>query len=1197
MRIKAAVLALLLLTSTIVLSPAHGSHDTSRENVLWSFGVPRVLDWSEYGLAVGTSSGYVLVYDDVGNLKWSRKVNYTAIWSISWSESGDLAVASLGPPGTVYVFDYKGDLLWSREFRLAQAYVVTWSGGLLAVGGGDLLVFDRNGKLIWSKNGSTLAASWNNDLIAAIMCLGGAQCAWGLYVFNKRGDLLWSLQGTFDHISWSNIGDLAVTGVQEGAIKVFDRSGRLKWERYLEEKEPIGALTWFGSFLAVGIKDNLMVLDEGGNIVWRYGTGGYFIEALFSYNEFLAVGSQNGNLTLFDPHGKPLWSYWTCGYIWAIDGHGDLIAAASSDGLVHVVDKFGNLLWRSKIGFHIEAVSLHDDLVAIGGWDLNMVVLDLYGNIKWSSNTGWVSHLAWYEDLLAVGSYERLLIFDKEGNLKWNFESGKVRSLSWSDDGLLAVGVSDRFGVFTKDGTLLWSYTTPDWVLSLSWSDGLLAVGIAGNGIFVFDKDGNLKWFFKSIRKNTTIPWRVSASWWNDILIVVTDATYALDRSGNLVWVRDEIYGTVISPGRDFVAFGGGRGVYVVDEDGEIEWNYTSPEVVEPVNYFTKLYPNNVFSLSWVNGYLVSGDWLGRVFLFNETGDLVWVYNMGAGVQSISGDHNIIVAGGDGGLLIKEVPITAKLPEKVLPELPKPYDRFVPVYEDALPSFEERRVYLPVGIVDYGVAVLPEGRIGYKYEYMEAWGLAEIRDLYATRDLEEETRHWVTLQLNAFLHLETEDGRQVYWVQNIINMDTGERRVRNVNNIWNITSYPISTLKDWLLHGNGTIGRERRLGDYYFYIADGWINYSLPVEVILYLLTRIEDDGVKIGFGRSIAGEPIEIYDIVTLNVHAKSAYFKVDPTGSPIPSNIELVLTGPTGSRPKTVVERVNVRLRLFVNVNGEIIPVPTAYSHGYYTHERLRGIATKYGGNYDVILTTGKTAPTQIYYSTNVLPSMLLLRINDPLGIFSALKFVQRDEALTIPIGHLVDLGNMTRLMLKGYVYTGKNEVTLNWSKQYYVAVYSEYGQAKGEGWYDEGGEAEIVVSPIKIEEASKIYIFQGWEEDGVLVSTSPFYEFKVSAPKTIKAKWIIEEKLTTTTFTTTAESALTKVTETTPTTEIEKISITTSLAGSIMAVLIIAVASIIFIVILLNLTLRRRAVKVSIKNNIMEIIRDVIYSYRPE
>ncbi|MEM2293467.1 MAG: hypothetical protein QXX41_09365 [Nitrososphaerota archaeon] len=162
---------------------------------------------------------------------------------------------------------------------------------------------------------------------------------------------------------------------------------------------------------------------------------------------------------------------------------------------------------------------------------------------------------------------------------------------------------------------------------------------------------------------------------------------------------------------------------------------------------------------------------------------------------------------------------------------------------------------------------------------------------------------------------------------------------------------------------------------------------------------------------------------------------------------------------------------------------------------------------------------------------------------------------EELDIPRGYLLDLGNMTRLVLKGYQYTGRNEVALNWSRQYHVSVYSEYGEVRGEGWYDEGGEAEISISPVKVEDASKVYIFQGWERDGILVSTSSSYIFRVYAPMTLKAKWVVEEKPTTTTTMT----------------EVSEKPVTASAA-----ILMIIAAFMIIIAIAINLMLRKRVQK---------------------
>ncbi|MEM2179904.1 MAG: thermopsin family protease [Nitrososphaeria archaeon] len=1210
MKVKAITLVLMILLPSIGLNPFPTASANLVENSLWSFGVPRTLDWSDYGLAVGTSAGYTLVYDSYGKLMWCQKVNYTSVWSFSWSRNGELVVATLGPPGAIYVFNKNGLLLWSREFDDSQVYSVLWDGDMLVVGGPGFLVFDRNGNLVWSKSGTTLAVSLYGEMIAAISYFG----EWGVYVFDRHGRLLWNFSGNFNYISWSDNGSLAAAGKYDGVVYVFDRLGRLKWIRGVGGE--IGSLVWFGEHLAIGCLNGVIVFDGSGNIVWKYDTGGYFVEALSAYNERLLVGSQSGNLTMVDLSGKPIWSYWTCGYILAISYHNSLIASASSDGYIQVLDVEGNLRWKNKIGFRVDAVSLSSEgLIAAGGWDLNLTVMDLNGNLKWSAETGWVKHLAWHENLLAVGGYDSLFVFDKDGHMKWRFETGKIRSLSWSKDGLLAVGCSDRFGVFSCDGSILWGYMTPDWVLSVSWSNDLLAVAIAGTGVFVFDKGGHLRWSFKSVMgENATIPWAIAASWWNNLLLVASDYLYMLDETGELVWVNHHVRGSIIVPGRNFVAVGGGGGVYVLDVDGELEWSYTSPESVRPKDYFTKLYPETVRALSWSGTHLIVGDSLGRIFLFNVTGDLIWVYNAGDAVLSIAGDGRIFVAGGGGGLIIGKTPIISKSVKKILLELPIPYNMFeralinktliymngsiilspshylyspsfnvsegaayafleveltstsptkfivipreefegfinktdgvsklswtgekisvkvrlspgtyilaissdsksqvnyfIHAYESFLPSFEEKRVYLPVGLADYGVAELSEGRIGYKYNYTEALGIIRIKELYATRTFDGgETRHWVTLQLNVFLHVHAEGGDQTYWIQNLVNINTEDKRLRKANNLWNLTTQSPSILVDLAVEGNGCIMKEKRLGNYYYYATD-WIEYNYPLDIILFLSTNVEGGVVKIYFGQSFAGGPIEKFDTLSLKVNATSAYFKVDPSAAPLPNNIELVFTGPAGGVPKTVVEKIDASLKLLVNLNGKFIHAPTAYSYGYITSERVTNVTAEYDGDFGVILKVGRTSTSQLYYSTSILPSIRILYINDPLHVFNGIHLV-REEEVRVPFGYSLNLGNMTRLILVGYTPIGRDEIILNWCRQYYVAVTSEHGRVEGGGWYNEGDKAKITLSQERIENNTFVYIFQGWEQDGRIVSKESSYIFEVNAPLTLKAIWIIEQK----------------------------------------------------------------------------------------
>lgn len=1174
---------------------------------LWPYGVPRVLEWSRCGIAVGTSAGYVILFSEDGDLKWWRKVNYTSVWSIAWSETGELAVATLGPPGVLYVFNSEGDLLWSREWETSQVYSVAWSGELLAVAAGDLSVFNRKGELKWSYAGSTLAVSWRNGRIAASKSVVEPhRHYWNLQVLDGDGKLLWNRSGSYDFLAWSEDCYLAAAERYKGVVSVFDSAGALVWEKTLGKGE-IGSLAWFGELLVVGSEKGVTAFDKSGRETWSYGCS--FVEALSAMGGSLAVGDYAGNLTLLDANGKLLWSYWTCGYVWAIDWYGDRVAAASSDGYVQVLDAKGRLLWKHKVGFNVEAVAVNGDLVAVGGWDLNVYVFDLNGSLKWSRETGWVSHLAWYGDYLAVGGYEKTFVFRSDGNLMWEFNTGKVRSLSWSDDGLLAVGCTNILAVFELDGKLLWSALVPDWVLSVSWSGELLAAAVAGQGVYVSNRSGALKFVFKSVFENATIPWRVSASWWGDRLVVVTDRVYAIDREGELLWVNEFVPADTLAPGGDFVALGSGRGVGVVDGDGELEWSYLTPDYASPKELYTKLYLRDVHSLAWVDSYLVVGDSLGRVVVFNESGDVIQVFDMGDVVWSVSGGgRGVFAAGGGGGLVIASVHPVERPPKKILAQLPPPYDKFevaianrtllylngsiqlersqplsfqftvsesapyafleaslsstrpvkltlttqaaygrlgggftdlswsgtviqvnVPLkpgtyslvvhseedtmlnctlhaYEGFLPFFEGRRVYLPVGIADYGYAELPEGRIGYRYAFTEVWGYATIANLSAARPFGEDgEKHWVTLQLNAFLHANTEGGRQVYWVQNVAVLDTLNRQAGFACSVWNATTYPISVLARWAVEGKGSLSREKRTGDYYVY-SSPWVGYSYPLDLALYLSVQVENGRVKVSVGRFSSGGEFEIFDVVALSVKAGSAYFKVDPTERFTPSNLELVFAGPHGGKPKTNLLEVNASLKLLVNVNGSLIPVPTAYSCGYATYERVANASVGFGGDHTIVVALGRARMHQVYYSSGAFTPLQAVVVRDPLKLYSGLFFLKPGEAFPLLPGNVVvDLGNMTRYLLKGYATTGKNEVSLEWKKQFYLEVVSAHGEVKGEGWYDEGSYARVELSET-VEGFLVRQVFEHWEglkpEDRVLAAG--IVEVYMEGPRKLEAVW---------------------------------------------------------------------------------------------
>jgi len=81
----------------------------------------------------------------------------------------------------------------------------------------------------------------------------------------------------------------------------------------------------------------------------------------------------------------------------------------------------------------------------------------------------------------------------------------------------------------------------------------------------------------------------------------------------------------------------------------------------------------------------------------------------------------------------------------------------------------------------------------------------------------------------------------------------------------------------------------------------------------------------------------------------------------------------------------------------------------------------------------------------------------------------------------------------------------IIANWKTQYYVKVYSEYGNPQGEGWYDKGAIATVTISTTKIEGIPYDKVFKGWrDQSGNIVSTSPTYTFTVNHPVTLTAVW---------------------------------------------------------------------------------------------
>ena len=125
-----------------------------------------------------------------------------------------------------------------------------------------------------------------------------------------------------------------------------------------------------------------------------------------------------------------------------------------------------------------------------------------------------------------------------------------------------------------------------------------------------------------------------------------------------------------------------------------------------------------------------------------------------------------------------------------------------------------------------------------------------------------------------------------------------------------------------------------------------------------------------------------------------------------------------------------------------------------------------------------------------------------------------------LRVSVQSLVDYGNGTRRVLKGWLVNGEflaahvvnitveEPITLEavWELQYLVTVSSPYSTVRGGGWYPKGAKAVISVNETVVSLAPKSRaVFTGWSGD--VESDEPAVEVVVNSPINVEALWSIE------------------------------------------------------------------------------------------
>jgi hypothetical protein len=262
---------------------------------------------------------------------------------------------------------------------------------------------------------------------------------------------------------------------------------------------------------------------------------------------------------------------------------------------------------------------------------------------------------------------------------------------------------------------------------------------------------------------------------------------------------------------------------------------------------------------------------------------------------------------------------------------------FYLIYNLAINSINE--LYYPIGISDYGIFYNYNiNQIqGYKYETNLVVGSIYLQDFNVTVEpicsINSFYNNAGSIQLNAVLEVNTINGLQYYWLQNVLLINNTGGYYYIEDNIWNWTSIYANISNNSII-GSGDVYLVNLFSQYYYAAVSNIYNLSYPLNIYLIINVSQNNSYPEIQFGYSFDGENIVWYDNVTLLIQSTDNYIIVEPniTPSGTPEDLELVIGGP-GDGDCIYTNNINGYLGLYFlyNYNGQYYLSPILYSANF--------------------------------------------------------------------------------------------------------------------------------------------------------------------------------------------------------------------------------------------------------------------------
>jgi len=369
----------------------------------------------------------------------------------------------------------------------------------------------------------------------------------------------------------------------------------------------------FSLLLLWGVVLGFMCVNVCAEVPFEYKTG----KAVFSVHAadgFIAAGSDDKNVYLFDSKGNLKWKKPTDGFVRSVyiaDGYvaaGSFIVASedlevaendpgtiikivsTKDSRVYLFDTAGNLKWTYKTHGGVTSVHISGGYVAAATLSCNgyVYLFDMDGNLKWKFSNypenelmekdcrGFESVSISKNNVAAgldvAGSKYRsgmIYFFDlNTGKLIRDYEAYGTVWDAYSTEDYTAAGSQDGYVyLFDKDGYPEWSKKTGAGVNSVKIYKNYVAAGSDDGYAYLFDISGKKLWEHK---EGTYLNEHVNSIDVSDEGIIVGTLlfTYLLDFNGNLKWKWSSDFTRDVSFGENYIAAGTGNGFVDIFEFG-----------------------------------------------------------------------------------------------------------------------------------------------------------------------------------------------------------------------------------------------------------------------------------------------------------------------------------------------------------------------------------------------------------------------------------------------------------------------------------------------------------------------------------------------------------------------------------------------------------------------------------------------------